>query len=102
MATSIARKLKINEGDLLRTFHPPAGFKKSLGELPQGVKISESGNGYQQIHWFVTSKAQLEEELNEVMKMIKPGVTCWIYYPKGSSGVQTDLTRDKGWEELLK
>lgn len=22
----------------------------------------------------------------------------WISFPKGSSGIQTDLTRDKGWE----
>jgi hypothetical protein len=29
-------------------------------------------------------------------------VICWIHYPKGSSGIQTDLTRDKGWENLLK
>jgi hypothetical protein len=27
---------------------------------------------------------------------------CWIYYPKGTSKIQTDLTRDKGWESLLK
>ena len=26
----------------------------------------------------------------------------WIYYPKGSSELQTDLTRDKGWDQILK
>jgi hypothetical protein len=29
-------------------------------------------------------------------------VICWIYYPKGSSKIQTDLTRDKGWDKLMK
>src|SRR5204862_3713562 len=29
-------------------------------------------------------------------------VACSIYYPKRTSGVQTDLTRDNGWEALLK
>jgi hypothetical protein len=29
-------------------------------------------------------------------------VICWIYYPKGTSKIQTDLTRDKGWDALLK
>jgi hypothetical protein len=24
----------------------------------------------------------------------------WISFPKGSSKIQTDLTRDKGWESL--
>ena len=32
---------------------------------------------------------------------MKEGVICWIYYPKKSSGVQTDLTRDKGWDKLM-
>ncbi|MEP7277194.1 MAG: bacteriocin-protection protein, partial [Bacteroidota bacterium] len=29
-----------------------------------------------------------------------PGITCWIYFPKGSSGMQSDLSRDKGWDTL--
>ena len=29
-----------------------------------------------------------------------PSAIVWICYPKGSSGRQTDLTRDKGWEPL--
>ena len=36
------------------------------------------------------------------MELLKEDVTCWIYYPKGTSKIQTDLTRDKGWEALLK
>ncbi|HET7897374.1 MAG TPA: YdeI/OmpD-associated family protein, partial [Flavisolibacter sp.] len=27
-------------------------------------------------------------------------VTCWIYFPKGRSGVQTDLTRDSLWQQF--
>ena len=34
--------------------------------------------------------------------MVKDEVVCWIYYPKGTSKIQTDLTRDKGWDKLLK
>ena len=26
----------------------------------------------------------------------------WVYYPKGTSGIQSDLTRDKGWDCLMK
>lgn len=36
------------------------------------------------------------------MGLLKDDVVCWIYYPKGTSKIQTDLTRDKGWEALLK
>jgi hypothetical protein len=29
---------------------------------------------------------------------MKQDTVCCIYYPKDSSGIQTDLTRDEGWE----
>ena len=32
---------------------------------------------------------------------MKENVTIWIYYPKVSSKIPTDLTRDKGWDSLL-
>jgi hypothetical protein len=33
---------------------------------------------------------------------VREEVICWIYYPKGTSKLQTDLTRDKGWDALLR
>ena len=107
MATSISDKLKIKAKDSLLTLNAPADFKKGLLGLPAGVKISDSGKdtiaiGYNQVHWFVFNREQLEKELNKVMKLLKHDVIVWAYYPKGSSKVQTDLTRDKGWDCLLK
>ena len=46
-------------------------------------------------------KAQMEKELDTVLGLIKEEVICWVYYPKGTSKMQTDLTRDKGWDSLL-
>lgn len=86
----------------LLTLNAPATFKKGLTGLPAGVKITDSGKEYDQVHWFVLNKAQLEKQLSKVMKLVKPDITVWIYYPKGSSGMQTDLTRDKGWDCLKK
>jgi excinuclease ABC subunit A len=31
---------------------------------------------------------------------LKPEALLWISFPKGSSGIQTDLSRDQGWEAL--
>jgi hypothetical protein len=101
-ATSTAQKLRIKEGYTLFTLNAPADFKKGLGALPDGIKISNSAKTYNQVHWFVKSRAQMDEELGRVLSLVKHDVVCWIYYPKGSSNMQTDLTRDKGWDELLK
>jgi hypothetical protein len=102
MATSISDKLKIKEKFTLLTVNEPAGFKKGLQNLPRGVKITTTGSAYDQVHWFVLNRAQLEKEMSKIMKLVKADVMVWVYYPKGTSKIQTDLTRDKGWDCLLK
>src|SRR4051812_28315854 len=98
----VAQKLKIKPGFRLMTINAPSDFKKNLGALPAGVILSDSSKDPNQVHWFVKDKNQMEKELKNVLALVKNDVVCWIYYPKGSSKIQTDLTRDKGWESLLK
>jgi len=102
MATAISDKLRIKPKDILLTLNAPADFKKGLKDLPAGVKITETGKDYNQVHWFVMNQAQMQKDLNKVMKLVKPEVVVWVYYPKGTSGIQTDLNRDKGWDVLMK
>jgi hypothetical protein len=102
MPNTLSQKLKIKEGYTLLVIDAPSDFARTLSPLPTGVKISDASKNYNQVHWFVKNKAQMEKELNGVLKLIKDDITCWIYYPKGTSKIQTDLTRDRGWETLLK
>ncbi|HEY4875917.1 MAG TPA: YdeI/OmpD-associated family protein [Puia sp.] len=102
MPNTVAQKLKIKEGFILLTINAPADFKKNIQPLPKDVKISDNSKNHNQLHWFVLNKKQMDKELKSVLKLLKQDVLCWIYYPKGTSKMQTDLTRDKGWEELLK
>jgi hypothetical protein len=102
MPNSIAQKLKIKEDYAILTINAPGNFRKSLGDLPDGAKIITTPKDYRQIHWFVMNRAQMEKEIKKVMALVKEEVICWIYYPKGTSGIQTDLSRDRGWEILLK
>jgi hypothetical protein len=102
MPNTISQKLKIQPGNNLLTLHAPANFKKGLTGLPAGVKITENTKTYDQVHWFVLNKAQLEKEMSRIMKLVKPHIMVWVYFPKGTSKIQTDLTRDKGWDCLMK
>lgn len=100
MALSLAQKLRIKEGNKLYAMNAPESFNKQLGELPPAVKFATKIETCNQIHWFVLNKNQFNKELKLVLDSLKNEMICWIYFPKGSSGIQTDLTRDKGWDEL--
>ena len=101
MSNTIADKLRIKANFRLLTLNAPPDFKKDLIGLPAGVKISDTGKDIDQVHWFVKDRKQMEKEMSKVMKLLKPAVIVWAYYPKVSSKIQTDLTRDKGWDCLL-
>jgi hypothetical protein len=102
MSFSIARKLNIKEGDKLLTQNAPSEFRKFLGELPPNVSVTARAKTFTQLHWFVLDKLQMELELPEILKKVMTShVICWIYFPKRTSKIQTDLTRDKGWNKLL-
>lgn len=101
MANSLAQKLKIKDGAALCSFNAPDDFEEKLAPLPGNVTLTTSAKNCTQLHWFVKSQAEVEKELNKILALLKNDVICWIYYPKGSSKIQTDLTRDKGWDALL-
>ena len=102
MATSVSAKFRIKEGMKLLAINSPRDFAVGLGKLPAGVSIhANSKNAYHQVHWFVKNRAEMEKDLSRMLSLLKEDVVVWIYYPKGSSSLQTDLTRDKGWEKLL-
>ncbi len=101
MPLTISQKLKIKTGDILLPINAPTNFEATLKPLPDDAFIDPKANNFSQVHWFVKNKADVDKQLKNVLSKVKGNIICWIYYPKGSSGIQTDLTRDKGWDSLL-
>lgn len=102
MGNDVAKKLKVKEGDVLLTMNAPSDFSKTFRTISGGMKIVTKANEYSQVHWFVSNQSVLNRELNKILKLLKNDVLLWIYYPKTTSKIQTDLTRDKGWDSFLK
>jgi uncharacterized protein (DUF2461 family) len=46
--------------------------------IPANVKILAVAKKYNQVHWFVENKDQLEKDLNTVLPLVKDDITCWI------------------------
>ena len=45
-------------------------------------------------------QAQLKQLAPKAARALAADGLLWISFPKGSSKIQTDLTRDKGWDVL--
>lgn len=94
MAQTVAQKLKLEEGAAILLRNAPAAYAGTLKELLPSARLVEKAEASGQIHWFVNDMATLESELPGVLSDLKPGLILWLFFPKGSSSVQTDLNRD--------
>ena len=96
----LARKLKLKSGARAAVVMAPAGYLVQL-DAPPDIRIGEELIG--PLDWvqvFVRTSAELAEIVAPLTAALSPTGLAWISYPKGSSKLQTDLTRDKGWEPL--
>jgi hypothetical protein len=97
----LARKMKLKAGARAAVVNAPAGYLKQLAPLPARVELSETLKGkFDWLQVFVATSAELRALLPTVVKALAPEGLLWISFPKGTSGIQSDLTRDKGWDAL--
>ena len=101
MPATLVKKLRLQPGQKAVIVNAPPGYVEGLGDLPEGVEIgTELGARADLIHLFVAHQADLERLGPAVLEALKYDGLLWISYPKRSSKVDTDLTRDRGWELL--
>jgi hypothetical protein len=99
--SSLAKKMKLKTGQRAAIINAPDGYLKELSPLPTGVEVVEKLQGtFDWVQIFVKNKAELEKLVPRVTRVLKPESLLWLSFPKGSSKIQTDLTRDKGWDSL--
>jgi hypothetical protein len=95
--TPLPRKLGIKEGHTVAIVRPPAGFIRTLGELPGGVTLRSGLAGRKALDVvvvFITKRSQLEQQLPSIRRRMTSAAGLWVAWPKKSSGVLTDVTDD--------
>jgi hypothetical protein len=95
---TLVKKLRIQPGQRMLILNPPSDFLESLGDLLEGVRVSESPEGkFDFVHLFVRNSAQLNDQVPAAIEAVEYDGLLWISYPKRSSKVETNLTRDVLW-----
>ncbi len=94
---SLAKKMKRKAGTRAAILNAPAGYQAvSFHGYEEAASFL---NGlFDWIQVFVRNKAELDRIAPRAAKALDPDGILWISFPKAASKVQTDLTRDTGWE----
>ena len=89
--TPLHKKLGYKPGFRVKIVNPPENYWQLLVDLPEDV-YEEIKGPYDLIHFFSTSKSELESELPALKEEVKKqGGMLWISWPKKTAGVESDL-----------
>lgn len=95
MDAALAKKLKLMGRKKPAVINAPEGY-----EVP-GASAKLTGK-FDFVQLFVKNEAELAKLAPKAVATLEPDGILWISFPKGSSKIQTDLTRDKGWDSTKK
>ena len=91
---TLSEKLQVKSGENLRLLGVPENLMAPLG----GLGADRNARG---VLVFVRNSAEVAGAANELADAAAtPDGLAWAAYPKRDSGIDTDLTRDRGWEPL--
>lgn len=90
--TTLKKKLQIRDGMQGQVSGVPASV--DLEDVPRQVQ------GEDFVIVFVQSVADLEQLAAKVIASVHDDGLVWFCYPKKSSRLKTDITRDHGWQVL--
>jgi len=75
---------------------------------PPGVSLAAAGialetepdGDFDVVLAFLPDRAALERDISMLLAALKPGGLLWLAYPKKGKGLQTDISRDSGWDAV--
>ena len=92
---SLVDKLGIKEGHRVAVLGAPPDYAAILGKLPPRVNLAAKVQGEKDfLHFFTTSRRELEQRFPALKSSLSQNGMIWISWPKGSSGVATDLSEN--------
>jgi hypothetical protein len=92
--TDLGKKLLIKSGHTVLLVQAPGDFRLAT----KGADVATRGKGpFDAVLLFAENQKALGKHLPKAMQALAEDGVFWIAYPKTTSGVPTDLTRDKGW-----
>ena len=99
--STLARKLQL-KSDRALVVNAPPGYVDRPGVATGPGAAGQPDANLDFVQVFVRNSEELEELIPAAIKALKRDGLLWISYPKGTSGVSTDLNRDILWAAMKK
>ena len=98
-STPLHQKLRLQPDQRALLLNAPEGFPALLAEMPFKLQfLTEPAGDLDFALYFAPDRESLAQTMPEIVAHLVHDGLLWVAYPKTSSGVDTDLSRDIYWE----
>lgn len=98
--SNLLSKLKYRPEYHVLIINAPEGYLRNLEGIDYQTELTGFSGKADMIQIFVYSKDDVDWFVPEAIQRLKYDGLLWMAYPKGTSGIKTDVSRDKGWDAL--
>lgn len=95
---SVLERLQVKPGRSLRLINAPDGYTSILGPLPERSKFATKFEKAVVVLFFVKNMEWLKTGLSAAADALSPGGILWVIYPKLTSALRSDVSRDTIWK----
>lgn len=101
MVNPLLKKLQIKAGFKVKIENAPEKVAGIFCDIPADVAFTYGETTtVDVVIIFTTSKMELNNQIQKNLPLIQPTTIFWVFYPKKSSKISSDLDLMKSWGEL--
>jgi len=101
--TQLLKKLRMLPEQRVLILNAPPDYQDEFCSLPEGVGLAEQPEGtFDFVQVFAKDLAELERLAPVAAEAVKHYGLFWVSYPKKSSKMESDLSRDVVWKAVAK
>lgn len=101
--TELGKKLQLKPDHKILLLNAPEHIANELAAegytFTNAIEVPHVGV-FDAVQLFVRNTKELENFAPQVIPLLKQNTLFWIAYPKKSSGIKADLSRDQGWKTV--
>jgi hypothetical protein len=98
---TLAEKLAIRPGYRIAIVNRPIGSGGLVAAIASNAGLTDQVEAADAVLLFVAGSEELGQFWPDVRSAVRPDATLWLAYPKRTSAIATDLSRDHGWEPII-
>ena len=104
MSNQLLKKLQVKSGFVINVVDAPDNAPPIFGNIPDDVLFhyddTDDTDNFDVLITFTTSQNQLKAQIKSYLKQLNTKTIFWVFTPKKSSKIKTDLNLMKTWHEL--